>query len=461
MIYSRSRTLTAHNNPAHGGVCVRRATIGGMALLAMCAANTVLAQPSGGANPAARPAGKGAAPAASKSFLDRVIQRRNPTEWKLQTFIHLDSYQSTNVGSPTRGPGAGTPGQTPVTIIPFNFETAAIVFPVPPSTAASEMPEGSVTARIRMDGTSLPAKPAWIPDLPCGAKYGRWDLNTFKGRAIDLEFETVQTCWEIVFDEGAANKAVWPTANKWSADARSAWDAQLGIEPGLPSVREALAKWCGGKPPQSVPPVQLAKFLASRVLESIQPSGDGLVSSRTGLLQGFSLKGHDAVLKDGRGSEHDIAALLCALYRAAGLPARIIIGFDVSESDPQTAGLAHHGDGAVRTWVEFCVEDETVPAANGSPTRLWIPVDVARQRKTSTKAPPLDRPWKYFGSNDQTDSMIPLAFHFHPPLSGAVAHGSPLLWGWMTTPEAQPAEQSIRFLAGQPSKTVTPRNGTK
>ncbi len=461
MSHLRSRTLTTRNAPVHRWVWYRRTAIGGLTLLGVCLAGTAPAQPSSGGRPAARPSGKAPVAVAGKSFLERVIQRRNPTEWKLQTFIHLDSYQSTNVGSPTKGPGAGTPGQSPVTIIPFNFETAAIVFPVPPSTAGSEMPDRGVTGRIRMDGTSFQAKPTWIPDLPCGAKYGRWDLTTFKGRAIDLEFETLQTCWEIVFDEAAANKAVWPTANKWSADARSAWDAQLGIEPGLASVREALSKWCEGKPPQSIPPVQLAKFLASKVLEGIQPSGDGLVSSQTGLLQGFALKGHDTVLKDSRGSEHDIAALLCALYRAAGLPARIIIGFDVSESDPQTAGLVHNGEGAVHTWVEFCVEDETVLAANGFPTRLWIPVDVARQRKTSNKAPPLDRPWKYFGSSDQTDSMIPLAFHFHPPLSGAVAHGSPLLWGWMTTPEAQPAVQSIRFLAGQPSKTVTPRNGTK
>jgi hypothetical protein len=81
-------------------------------------------------------------------------------------------------------------------------------------------------------------------------------------------------------------------------------------------------------------------------------------------------------------------------------------------------------------------------------------VDVVRQRKSGSKAPPLDRPWKYFGNNDDTDSIIPIAFHYHPPTT-VVAHGSPCFWGWITFPEMQyGAEQMVRFVTITAPKTA-------
>ena len=52
-----------------------------------------------------------------------------------------------------------------------------------------------------------------------------------------------------------------------------------------------------------------------------------------------------------------------------------------------------------------------------------------------------------------------LDFHYHPPLSGVVAHGSPCFWGWITMPEMQQAEQTVRFQANTATRTIPPGGG--
>jgi len=50
------------------------------------------------------------------------------------------------------------------------------------------------------------------------------------------------------------------------------------------------------------------------------------------ILSGFRVHGAEqlAVMRDG--TDYDLACLLTALYRAAGVPARLVIGFDVEKS---------------------------------------------------------------------------------------------------------------------------------
>ncbi len=402
-----------------------------------------------------------------KSILDDVIKKGRTHDWVFKVSIHLDSYQDPAVytlrPADPNAPRVPRDGTSP-TIVPFKFDTAAVVFPTLAGTATS-MLTGQATATLLFDGKNVGSEGTIIDRLDSGARYSRWDMKDNSGRAIDVDIEMPVTTWESVFDEQKASKAIWPASGHWPRECATSFGATYLdklpiIDPTSVVVREALAKWTSNKPPQSIPPVQLAKFLASKMLETIQPSGDGLISSRTGLLQGFDLHGAEYTLKEGRGSEHDIACTLCSIYRAAGLPARTVIGFDLTESKGSGVGLKHKPGGAVRSWVEFALIDETaVSPTTGEPKVVWVPVDVVRQRKGSSVAPPEGKPWKYFGFNPDAEDVIPIAFHYHPPLSGVVAHGSPCFWGWMTTPEMQQAEQTIRFQANTATRTIPPGGG--
>lgn len=365
------------------------------------------------------------------SFLEQVIKKGRTRDWTLKVNLHLDSYQT-----PTQ---YVQPNQQ-LTITAFKFQTAAILFPVLAGTASSETVVGSVQSTLRFDGKDLNIKPQFLDDYPAGARFGRWDMRAMEGRQIDLDLEIPLTTWAVLFDEAAASKAVWPTSNKWPKVAQSTFTPQRWVDTASPVVSEAVSKWCDRKPPQSLPPIQLTKFLAGKVMEAIQPSGNGLAGTRTGLFEGFDLKGAEQTLKEGRGSEHDIACVLAAVYRVAGVPCRTVIGYDITESKGQDSGSLgkRTGGDSMRSWVEFCLYDEP------NKKEIWVPVDVVRQRKSGNRPPPLDKPWKFFGANDDTDDVLPVAFQYHPPTT-VIAYGAPALWGWMTTPEMQQATQFLRF----------------
>jgi hypothetical protein len=88
-------------------------------------------------------------------------------------------------------------------------------------------------------------------------------------------------------------------------------------------------------------------------------------------------------------------------------------------------------------------------------------VDVVKLRKTSNRPAALDRPWKYFGTNDQLDHILPFAFHFHPP-TDVVSYGSPGFWGWFVSPKApEQAEQAIRISASSQSKRANEPDNAK
>jgi hypothetical protein len=215
-------------------------------------------------------------------------------------------------------------------------------------------------------------------------------------------------------------------------------------------IRELVDRWTRGKDPKSIPPAQLAKFFAGEVQRLVQPSGNGIGYNRLGLMEGIDLQGAPFTADRGRGSEFDMVCVLAAVYREAGLPARIVVGYDIGESKDEDRGnfLRRRGSEDLRAWVEFALIDEATGRT------CWIPVDVVRMRKVSSRTPPLDQPWKYFGTHDELDGLIPFAFQFHPPTT-VRAYGSPGFWGWLVTPTPPArADQTLRFIA-----TTTPKVG--
>lgn len=369
----------------------------------------------------------------TSSPLERFITKGRTRERTLRIEVNLDSYQT-----PVRHIRQD---QMP-DIRTLKFESAAVVFPVLRSTASSETDIENVKGVLSFDDRPRDVTPTYNEDYPCGTRLAKWELKDLEGREAKLALELPITAWEVEFDEEAATKFPWPTG-KWGRASNSSFQPQMYVDRDRPEINLAIDQWTGGKNPQSLPPVQLAKFLCGKIVENIQPSGLGYYTNkRNGQFAGIELKGAAQTLIDRRGTEHDIACLLAAVYRNAGLPARTVIGHDLSETkgqrstpfDKNKAGGGPH----LRSWVEFCLYDP------GADMELWIPVDPARIRGTSSRVKPLDKPWNFFGSHDELDDVLPFAFQYHPPTT-VVAHGAPAFWGWMTIPETQIATQWLKF----------------
>jgi hypothetical protein len=354
-------------------------------------------------------------------------------------------------------------------ITPFEFQTLAVVFPLVPSTGSSDPYPREVTGVLRLNDRIVDSEPEYMIGYPGGVRLARFDAGgaqTTSCRQVKLHLEVPMRCYNTRYDEGAALRVPWPSG-PWPRDAASILVPQLFIETGIDAsgavrpyddkiLEEAMAKWLAEErisSPKGINPGALAKLITAKVWTAVQISGEGLGYKRTGELAGMEIMPPPWTLRDGRGSAHDVTALLTALLRKAGLPARVVIGWDVSEQDDKIPGARGRKERKLRSWVEFCLYDE---AAN---TYNWIPIDLVRMRSGAARPPSLTQPWKYFGTHDELNSVAPISFHYHPPTDVA-SYGWPAFWGWFVTPKTPPAaEQAIRFSAnimsvrgGQPAR---------
>ena len=357
----------------------------------------------------------------------------------------------------------------------WEFSAATLVYPILPETGSSilevrgpadkEIP--AVTGRVELDDRPLSDTVTILRQgigggpLPCGTWRGQWQIEPPEAgayRVREMEFEVASSIvsYRTKLDERGAREVDWPKG-EWPPEAAATFQPQMFVDfdtqgrgYDMTPVADLLREWTDGKDPRTVRPVVLAKYLAGQVLQHVQINGEGLAFDQTGMWQGFDTPGAVAAAVEGRGTEIDLPCLLVAIYRAAGIPARLVIGYDEQSEGKQIYLEQKKGGGAIRVWVEFCLYDEV------GRTMGWVPVDITKLRKKQNRLPDnyLDRPLRFFGTHDELDRVAPLAFHFHPPTT-VRSYGSPALWGWFVTPTPPGrATQRVDFTI-----TTTPRGG--
>jgi Transglutaminase-like superfamily len=375
---------------------------------------------------------KGAAPGPMPD-LDTLITRGRTQARTLGVRIVVDGYQT---------PTTQIRRDRQVEIRELQFDSAAIVFPVLATTGSSITDINAVESRLKFDDIDQDASPVYREGYHSGTRLARWVLLNKRGRQVELELKVPMTVWETIFDEQASYNVPWPKDNQWSPTAASTFEPQMFIDHAHPAVTALLERITGGEPAKSLPPVLFAKYAAGQVAELIAPAlGAGQAATRTSVFTGFDILGASTAIEQRQGTIFDVPAALVAVYRAAGLPARLVIGRELDSAKggggSALSGRASRG-ADLHAWCEFCLYD---PATK---KELWVPVDPLRMRATSSRAPDLSRPWRYFGTHDQLGDTLPFSFTFHPPTT-VVAHGAVAFWGWTTMPDSQSATQSLTF----------------
>lgn len=359
----------------------------------------------------------------------------------------------------------------------MRYKKLAMVWAIPPSTASAmpssdsirgflEVDDRRVTEKhelIQLQASSTPQNPVYYHSGAHLIRFNHEDAAEVTCREIEMEFEMKWRCSATRFDDAAAANVPWPTG-PWPAVAASTLMPQLFINyertrgpNGQPvnleyakDIQSTVDQWTN-KNPRSATPVMLAKYFAGQVAGMVQPTGNGLSYLNTGQVQGFDLQAPVTTLRSGRGSEFDMANLLCALYRAAGLPSRIVVGYrKVKDGDGRGIDVLRKGSDAKPepiAWVEFYLYDEKGNTAN------WVPVDVVGLRKkTGGRPPALDKPWPYFGTIEEMNGYVPMALGYHPPTT-VESYGAPGLWGWLMTPTPPGrAFQALTFRVSSASK---------
>ena len=341
----------------------------------------------------------------------------------------------------------------------IDVERAVLVFPVAPVTAISSPRTSSIEGTLRSDGGVIDDSVRLLDGYASGARLVAFDSEQLVTKTLRMTVHVPMRSWETRVDDRRALEIMWPgepIEALYPEEALSALLPERYIESDAPAVQNLLTEWTGGDP-KILRPYALAKHLAGKVVNAYQPqftrfrteadlhSDAGqryrITTPVAGTYLGINVDGalSAAQRTDGRINVLDMPNLLCALYRAAGIPARVVVGFDTrSERDPE-------GFPAIVAWVEFYLWDNV--RAEGH----WIPVDVIRQREFGSIAPPITQAWKFFGTIEDAEHLCPLSLHWHPP-TFVMNEGAPLLWGWLPTPGEQRVNQRLRFYATDPGR---------
>ena len=328
----------------------------------------------------------------------------------------------------------------------IRLDAAAAVFPLIGGTAMSEAYPDRATMEFIIEKRVVNDKPRFARGYQ-----GPTDLMVVDAQRIDTPRLSVRatiqmTSHDTRIDEDLARAVPWtPLQFQWPAVPAANLQPQLFVESDSDVVRSLTNAWIKagvGGDPRRMDPYTFAKFLAGCVVEHSQPTEQLLLSSSRGAIwgdpsvtffSGFNVLGAAMLAADGSGPPLDLANLLCAVYRAAGIPARVVIAYDVARS-------LELGSLVVRAWTEFCLFDPRTSEEH------WIPVDVLNQRKFSSRAPKLEQTWQFFGRNEQFKFTCPVAYHWHPPTS-VTNGGPPALWGWIPTPANPVADQEFTMMA--------------
>lgn len=353
----------------------------------------------------------------------------NKRDWTIITVVRLHGFKSRLFSD------SGLLGTNTIRV-----DSASTVFPLIRASSMHDVHAENVQSGYYIEQRLVNAEPNILPDYQGPTDLLIWNAGPFDAMRTHLHVEIPVTSYETRIDEKRAFDVPWfPEDHTWEPHIAANLEPQLFIEPDAPAVQRLVREWTNGKP-RRAGYYELAKYLAGKVVEHYQPEGRILESSGRGdtilavsaiLVSGFRVDGAAHAAEAGRGSPLDMANLLTAVYRAAGIPARLVIAHDVAKSLEGQALV-------IRAWTEFYLFDVRTGVGE------WIPVDIQRQRDFSSRMPPLRQRWQFFGHNEEFDFMAPIAHHWHPPTS-VTNQGPPALWGWITTPAQPYADQEIRI----------------
>lgn len=336
-----------------------------------------------------------------------------------------------------------------------------VVFPLLERTSNYEARDEGFRSELRIIDDVADDEPELLTLYQAGARLAKWDATGDLSSKFFLEFHQTGVSHALTFDEAAAAAIGWPQKG-WPAIAATALEPQFFVDIDAPAIRERLDKWAGRNPRRMAPTV-LAKTIAMRMINEFRiVSGLSFETSSVQGIGGYIVAPASFTASRLRGSAFDMSVLLCALYRQAGLPARVVIGYDLGASaegvdeitvrdDYEVCQLSEPDEvpfvPIIRAWVEFYLYDEAAGAGE------WIPVDIQRQQQVSSRARPLNQRWDFFGNMPCGDLLIPLSFHFIPPTTVATP-GAPAMWGWLGFPVTPRIEHNFNVAAWATPRTT-------
>lgn len=345
-----------------------------------------------------------------------ALERHDPRMYRIGFEVELD------IIAPPRLPHRVDP-------LRINLANAEFFLPVIMQSTFSRTDADSLDAAMWLDNVGVPN----VNDhgrLDTGQRFNAplavIPMPEFAGNNVRWRFEQTIQVWSSRINEAEAAEATWP--RQWPEEARDGLQPQAFIESDAPIFRETIERITEGKL-RTVSPYFAAKDIVRYVLQNVQVSGSRTHRRDRGVIEGLNVSGAKHTATEGIGSPHDVVCLCVAMLRAAGIPARPVVGY---RRIPPRNRLEFV------SWAEFYLPDSG-----------WVPFDpVDMQGKGLHRD--VREPWPEFGTMRELNERIPIAFGF-TPARGRMGPGPidvdqvPSVWGWRPKGSVSPyLRQQIR-----------------
>ena len=320
------------------------------------------------------------------------LQRSNPTLHDITISVGIPWNQA----YPPHG-GATTPIRWPI---------------IPRSNWAFAVDAQPLISDLKNGQQFLKEPNAWRlckPILPSG----QWELpipiaNRCHG-SLTFQVRIRMNTFSSQLDENAAANIGWQ--EKWRGDSESYLAPSDFIESSdeifIAAVHDAL-----GENTRAMSVHHTAKTLIRYCLQNIKSDGQYEDRSRTSV-RGLAVNGAAKTVESASGSACDLVCVCVATLRAAGIPARPVIGL----TNKNAIGT-YTTESRYMVWAEYAL-----PGAG------WVPFDPKRMQGTVDRVP-LHDPWQGLGTMQFLNTRIPIAFSF---VVGSVKNAYDAIgpWSWI------------------------------
>lgn len=353
--------------------------------------NAPATSPSGGKGPATSPTTTGLANASA-------IERFDPQVYDVSFGVTI-----TGMFIPFEGEGP-------------DLSLSPIVLPLIMQGPFSSIDRSSLQPKLlfnqRADAT-VSQRAKLVDNQELGMTFATIPVGRFEAPKIAFSVSWRSQVWSCRVNEATLAKQVWPS--RWPDDVSEALKPQKGIESDGEFADMIVVK-AVGRNPKALPPWIAAKEILRTVAGGFRSVNDETFElRRNDEIVGMKLEGAEAATKRGKGSRHDLVAVAIAALRAAGIPARAVVGITEEGVSNQRNRKVHKT--ALVSWGEVFV-----------PTVGWVPFDLDELRSVGFNKLDVGVAWPGVGNWADLNERVPIAWCFAP--RGYAGSNFASLWGW-------------------------------
>lgn len=298
----------------------------------------------------------------------------------------------------------------------INLQDTPFVLPLVLRGPFSKVDPTTLQPQLFMDNrqdTTLSSRAKLEENQELGMTFAIVPVGVFRGTTLRWNVGWKAQVWSCRVNEQVLATKTWP--REWPQEVQEALQPQKGIESDQDFAKAIVATAVGDKL-RSMPPWHATKEIIRTVVVGLKSvNNDGWERRGQGRVVGLKMEGAREAARLERGSNHDLVATCVAALRAAGIPARPVVGF--VEGKARSASGDRRKQTLLNSWAEVFV-----------PEAGWVPFDPAELRGSAVRQLKVADPWPGVGTWKDLNERVPIAWCFAPQGYSSSEYAS--VWGW-------------------------------